>query len=62
MVGRCGMGMRHANVVRAARDVRPVVRAGRVEWALLKAVTVVALIAAVGTAGSKALARWLGAE
>jgi len=56
------MGMRHANVVRAARDVRPVVRAGRVEWALLKAVTVVALIAAVGTAGSKALARWLGAE
>ena len=56
------MGMRHTSVVRAARDVKPVVRAGRVEWALFRAVTVVALLVALGTAGSKALARWLGAE
>jgi hypothetical protein len=56
------MGMRHASIVRAARDVKPAVRAGRVEWAVLTGVTVVALIAALGTAGAKALARWLGAE
>ena len=56
------MGMRHASVVRAAREVRPEVRAGRVEWAVLRAVAVVTVIVALGTVGSKALARWLGAE
>jgi hypothetical protein len=58
------MGIRHTSVVRATRGVKPVptANAGRVEWALLTALTVVAFIAGLGTAGAKALARWLGAE
>jgi hypothetical protein len=58
------MGVRQSSVVRAAREVKPGAdaRGGRVEWALLTAVTVVALITVLGTAGAKALARWLGAE
>jgi hypothetical protein len=56
------MGVRQTCVVRAARVVKPVVRAARLEFALLTAVTVVALITVLATAGAKALARWMGAE